>query len=639
MVELIVNDKSLELSRKGSDIKYTIQISDIFDIASVSSSYTNSFNIPKTPHNTQVFNQLGIIGDTSTVPYDRVNAVLTNHGMPIINNGWLSIKETGTDYKVSIIDGMIDFFKAIENKTLGNDLDLTVFNHIKDIDTVIDSFDNPYYKYIVADYGGKKIGNTEGSSQRGINIDYLVPCFSVKALFDLIFATFGYTYNQSALSFITGLYITYPKAPQEATDPIEIAVGNKNFWASGNFSTWNGLKYIATQEFWDATGGTGAGNFVNNWQFVVPETGGYRIDVDIDAYHRSILGTNRPAVAHILVNGNSIVTANTDAFATVSFNHIYYATQGDVLQFRLTGYEPWGSEGEIRHLNTNFRINKITLGSISLTEAFKDFTIKDFFKEIIWRTGLTPIINKDNNYIDFIPLSERLDFDNAIDWTDKYVKRIKESYVQEGYAQTNVFELKHNNEADTRGNGYLYVSNRNLKDREAIVQSKMYAPELVRSEFESINGLNTFETDTYPIWQQDVKRDEEDNVIIEYKGLSNRFYFLRFENYNTAGGADGFRLVSEALNTSQLVATLPIAINNETLFDELVFKNYTEYSEVLNNFRAHDIEFALDILDIVELDMTKPIYVKQEGQYYLRNKINWQEGSTCMVECIRINKV
>ena len=40
-------------------------------------------------------------------------------------------------------------FKAIENKTIGNDLDLTNFEHEKTLSTVINSFTNDYYNYII----------------------------------------------------------------------------------------------------------------------------------------------------------------------------------------------------------------------------------------------------------------------------------------------------------------------------------------------------------------------------------------------------------------------------------------------------------------------------------------------------------
>ena len=166
MVELNIYGNAVELKRSNNGIKYTMQIADVLNIATVSASYTNSFSIPKTPYNTTIFQQLGIVGDTSQIPYERVPTSLNYHGFNIISNGWLQINETTEEYRVNIINGIIDFFKAIENKTMGADLDLSIFNHTKNIATVLASFDNPNYKYLIADYNGKNIAQVDCSRLR-----------------------------------------------------------------------------------------------------------------------------------------------------------------------------------------------------------------------------------------------------------------------------------------------------------------------------------------------------------------------------------------------------------------------------------------------------------------------------------------
>lgn len=204
MVELIINGNQIELP-KGTTIKYSKQISDIFDIAKVSCSFTSSFSFDKTPVNTQAMQQLGINGDSSAIPYQKNTSQLKANGFDLISKGWYLPDNTIDRYSGSIIDGMIDFFKAIENKTMGKDLDLSNFNHEKLLNTVISSFTNNYYKYIIADYGGKNL------FESGINIDYLAPCFSVRKLWELIFSTFGFKCDYTNLSYLDGLFLTYPK--------------------------------------------------------------------------------------------------------------------------------------------------------------------------------------------------------------------------------------------------------------------------------------------------------------------------------------------------------------------------------------------------------------------------------------------
>ena len=54
----------------------------------------------------------------------------------------LSFKET-SDNKLVIQDGIIDFFRSIENKSIGNDLDLSELSHVKNEANIIASFTNP----------------------------------------------------------------------------------------------------------------------------------------------------------------------------------------------------------------------------------------------------------------------------------------------------------------------------------------------------------------------------------------------------------------------------------------------------------------------------------------------------------------
>ena len=634
MTELTVNEKSLELQRGTSGIKYTKRISEIYNLAAVASSYTNAFRVPKTPNNTQIFQQLGLIGDTSNIPYERVPVTLSNHGFPVIKRGWLQIMETDKEYKVNIIDGMVEFFKAIENKTMGVDLDLSEFNHTKTMFNVLNSFvDGEYYKYIVADYNGKRYGNIEAGS--GINIDYLVPCFSVQKLWEKIFTTFGYTYNPEPLSFLNGLYITYPKPPQENAEPELIAAANKTNWNSSAFANWQGQKYVPGQEFWSSATAS-QGSWQNNWQFIVPESGSYMFEVEIEAYVRWIhpisgpIG-NYPAQISIMVNGTVVFPMATNPDAAVTGSFINYYNQGDVIQVRLSATKPEGLNIQIRHNNTNFKIYKVNLGEVSLSESLKDFAIKDFIKEIIWRTALTPVIDADTNYIDFIPMSQRLNFANAIDWSNKYVKRVTETY-DVGISQKNAFRLNHNNQYDTRGDGFLYVNDKNLKDEQTLAASKLFAPEIFNAGFEDVTATTVAKTDTYRVWEKEPNTNQSGEMEIEYKGLNNRYHFIRYRE-----SAQTFRFVSEYLNTTDLAVGVPFAVNNATLFDELIFSNWAGYSGVLNSFRMHTIELALSLPDIVQLDMTRPYYFAQEGQYYMLSALTWEEGKTCKGQFIRIN--
>lgn len=638
MVELVINGKSIELS-KDTSIKYVKQISEILDISSVACSYTNSFDFEKTPQNTHAMQQLGISGDSSLLPYQKNEATLKVDGFDLISKGWFNVSKTDEKYSGHIIDGMIDFFKEIENKTLGSDLNFSNFNHNKTMNTVIASFNNEYYNYIVADYGGKVFHESK------LNIDYLAPCFSVKKIWELIFSSFGFSCNYDNLSYLDELYITYPKNVAENQTNLLIANLVKNPYRTFLLINKYGQTYPEYDYFWDSKNIT-QGSLESNWKYIIPETDSYFFDFTINMYceyRRKDFHNRRVFVAVAILKNNKrvdgIYSDNTDqtelSYDTdrnVNFN--LSCNKGDVIEVVI--YVPQWLEFRDRpfyaqifnHKKTDFKIYKTNLGTVSLENEFKDFSIKDFIKEIIWRTGLTPIIDSFTKKVDFITLDLRIDFQNAQDFSHCYYERTDESY-NNSYAQKNSFKLKRNIDTDLNGDGYIYVPNVNLSEQKTLAQSKIYAPDkkIVTTFF------NSFATNQYKIWDSEIK-DNNGVPEISYKGLSGRFYFVRKQTKN-----GNFNLTSEVLIDNATVNYLPIAINTNTLFEEAIYRNYSEYQKIFNNFRIHTISLVMTITDFLSVDLTKPFYFKQENAYYICNKISFEEKRKSTGEFIKINKI
>lgn len=638
MVELIVNGVQIELP-KNANIKYTKQIADVFDLAQVTCSSTNSFEFEKTPNNTQAMQQLGISGDKSQIPYIKNIAQLKSNGFDLISQGWLNVSSTDDSYKVGIIDGMVDFFKAIENKTMGKDLDLSNFNHEKLLSTVVESFTNEYYKYIIADYGGKVLFDN------GINIDYLAPSFSVRKLWELIFSTFGFNCDYTNLDYLNGLYITYPKEVSQGQVNEVIATLGKGFFASQYIDHVGGNSYFANILKQWATSTIVEGYLIDNWKYSIPETNSYNFDLTSEMYviYRRPNRGNRITSPRVDVVKNGVVigsllsdfvtnVAGVGDERSLSFN--LQCNAGDVIEMVVSCPDGLNINGDFyrsyewRHNNTSFVISKTDLGTTILENEMKDFLIKDFIKEQLWRTGLTPVLNQKTNTVEFITLNSRIDFEEAQDLSHTFIERTSEIYTND-YAQKNVFKLKNNVDTDNQGDGFLYVPNQNIDDEKIIANSKIYAPDKkIVTEF--INGV---QTNQYKIWEAEAQ-EEAGNVVINYKGLSGRFYFVRF--FEQVGD---FKIISEILNNETNVSSIPVSINTNTLFEEAVYNNYQEYEKIFNNFRVHTISMAMTENDFIGLDIRKPVFFKQENAYYICNKITFAEGERSTGEFVKINKI
>ncbi len=641
MVELEVNGIQIELGEKADSIKYTKQIADIFDIASVATSFTNSFTFPKTPNNTEAMHQLGIEGDRSNIPYEKVPARLSDGGFSLIREGWLMCKETDDNYKGNILNGIIDFFKAIENKTMGVDLDLSNFNHTKDLPSVIDSFTNEYYRYIFADYNGKNRGEFEGNE--GINIDYLVPSFNMGRLFELVMSTFGFQFDDANISEINDLWITYPKDPAEEIIEETIATLEKDPFAKPPSNVGSGYFSVPSEKSW-STSVISDGSLLSNWRFVVSEDGAYRINLESEmyAFYQTVpvvLGQRvteeyRKMDLSVSVNSNNVISLQSDPYAPVTSEVSIYLNEGDIIEFdfRITPYFiNQRTLKEIRHNGTTLIIKKTNQGNVSLTDAFKDFQIKDFIKEIIWRTATIPVIDEFTKVVSFVPLSFRVDFTNAVDWSEKFIRRISESYDVGNYAQKNIFSHKYNDDNDVSKNGSLNINNANLKDSIILVDSKIYAPETPLYYFTA----NAF-TSIFKVWERTPKEDSEGNVSIDYKGLNGRFYIMKYKTSEVGS----YRLVSEAVGGTEIITQFPYADTTGTTFDQIVPEKWNIILQLLNKFRLHNIELAMTIEDFLSLDLTRPYYFEKEGAYYIFNRVvGYEEGKKTVGEFVKINKV
>jgi hypothetical protein len=642
MVELIINDTQIELSPNTS-IKYSKQISDIFDIAKVASSFTNSFQFEKSPNNTQAMQQLGISGDGSNIPYQKNTAQIKVDGFHLVEKGWANVSETNDNYKTSIIDGMIDFFKAIENKTLGLNLNLENFNHIKNFNNIIDSWNNEYYKYIIADYGGKNIYD------EGINVDYQTPCFSVRKLWELIFSTFGFNCDYTNLSYLNGLYITYPKDVNETSNLIEVARLKRNpFVTTQVLLSADTVNQTQNTRIWDSATITEGSRIAE--KYIIGSNNSFHFNLKVKNYvkYRRTNRADREIDPTILVTKNNsiigfIISDYSDGQEGLAreVEFVSSCEVGDVIEvfvtaprqirrrpvdnnppFKLYNFKSFHSD------DVELIVSKSDLGTTNLGNELKDFSISNLIKEIIWRTGLTPVYNSETNTVNFLTLDSRIDFNNAVDMSHTFVSRESETYTN-GYAQKNAFSLKKNNDFNSDGDGFIYVPNVNLTDFKVIAQSVIFAPDK-----KIITDFLGVKTNQYKIWETETKKNNDDEIEISYKGLSGRFYFVRLKQ-NTGS----FKFTSEKLVDSQVVTSFPSATNVDTLFDEAVFQNYSEYQKIFNNFRVHDIKQVLTFDDFQKTDLSKPIFFKQENAYYICNKISFEEGKETVNEYVKINKL
>jgi len=188
-VQIQIDGKTTDLYSE-TDIDYTFQVNDIADIKDRQANFTDSFTIPQTPNNIQIFDGLSIPSDTSRIPYERPLCTIKNDGFDLVKKGWLNVSKSTNDYNINVYSGLVGFFKSLENKKL-SDLPI-ILNQYKTIGDIVNSWTNPDQKYLLANYGG--VTHFDRLGELIINADYLVPSIRLKYLFELIFEFIDYEY-------------------------------------------------------------------------------------------------------------------------------------------------------------------------------------------------------------------------------------------------------------------------------------------------------------------------------------------------------------------------------------------------------------------------------------------------------------
>lgn len=634
MSRLIINNIQIELE-PSKPIARTLQVNDIASLNNRQANFTPTFSIPRTAKNIRAFAMLGIVGNTSNIPYQRNEAYYyAENGECLIYKGWAVITATEKDFKCNLYDGAIDFYKAIENDTLAS-LPLDEINHVKTLDNVVDSINGlTTYKYILADYNGKALYDTNK-----INIDYLVPSVPISYLWDKIFEYYGFTYSGEVFNTFDfqNLWLSYPKGIDEnnAEEAINFDYGTSTTFYSTPTTQQEPLQFnIVNVSLGSFASGVytvasdGAYVISGNNFFLGLEARYYFNGTDPDQGTSSVW-----SAVDVVVNGN-ILNPYRIYENRISTRTFYQTTlqlnAGDTIEFivkiigptndpnyKIESYVVWNS----------IEINYFEAFDVNFGETFVDLKTKDFFNEVLTRFSLTPFKDKYSNNIVFKTLYEILQDSNVIDWSKKFDSVNSESYVYGSYAQQNNFVYKYNDVESDYYDGNITIENENLADAKDVIKSVIYAPEREQSiQLPKVTNI-------YKLWEKEPKEDGS----INYKILSKRFYLMRQENYIFENPVT---IGSEKLSQETTITQAPFESFYNLKFKDIIFLYYTPIYQILNNAKIINANIFLKEQDILNLDFSKLYWIEPLGNYFLLNKVlNFSGNGINKVELVKVDYV
>ena len=224
--KLIAGDDQVQLDLfQDEDIKLSNNVTGLFDIGVLPSSFTRQITLPGSKKNNAFFEHVYDISVYNPFIFAtnvKVPAYFDFGGI-YLSNGYLQLNKVNViankfidSYEVTIYGALSSFGRDINRLYLTDLSSLAKYNHTSSYDNISESWNtgstglfNHDIVYPLADYGqGWQFTPNEiftgiddnSSPQQGLSVQDFKPAIRVKAVWDAIFQTTGYTYSSSFMN-------------------------------------------------------------------------------------------------------------------------------------------------------------------------------------------------------------------------------------------------------------------------------------------------------------------------------------------------------------------------------------------------------------------------------------------------------
>ena len=222
-------------------------------------------------------------------------------------------------------------------------------------------------------------------------------------------------------------------------------------------------------------------------------------------------------------------------------------------------------------------------GKMNIAENLGYKNALELYRALMQAFGLIAHYDARNGLLTYQLADVRANVANALDWSDKLVSSADEHHAS-GYAQETTYAMEKDSEVDFQRSYVLRIADNTLDATKSVAVSLMSGSKQ--------SGFRWYrETESGNQWQD--------------------------------------------LKYPYLVAM----VDGQITFDApLLFSGY-HYIEQLaqDGWREVTADMVLSIIDISQLNTTRPIFLKQYGAYFYVQKIeNWQNKQSCKVKLLRI---
>lgn len=371
MLRLVVDNKDVELYA-NAPVNLKFQFSDVGQINNPLASYSQTFRVPLTPQNTEIFGALDVVelisqpGTAVTNLQQRIPAQLLKGATPIVS-GFIQVKaayqtkEIYGEVELVFFSGALDLKRELEGLFL-SDLNLSSYDH----DVTWANLGPLNGKPAGIEYGLMDRGrnyaapaNPMGEESNPIRITEMVPFLQAKRIVDKIIEEAGFTYESTYLdstdfgNVYLPLFNGSEAILQAQNVPENIRVGkatNQAFTADTSPATG---KVELSENADDATDPS------NNWsnttdEFTAPFNGMFRLRLTYSFSRSGFWTAYRPSIS-FQKNGSDVYSwsVNFDNTSNQVEEHTLFLQQNDVVRVFVTNNMTGGGPSTFTILGNN----------------------------------------------------------------------------------------------------------------------------------------------------------------------------------------------------------------------------------------------------------------------------------------------
>lgn len=613
--QLYINDKAVDMPT--DEIKIKVESNIFSDADKIKTAHSYNIALPRTMTNDSIF-ALAYVPSAETggrTTHTYLKASLYMDGVPLFVDGQAVINNVDEKgYNLNLFWGLLNIFDTIKEE--GLDLCDLPMSKYWDEDTMANWITLPQYDPGVPEYDGGMsqyiYDNQLDADSKALadELPWMMPSIRATAILDKIYQVYGLRTGRTTEASVRIAQLWHPLVTRK--------LGAKNEHLT---FTLNAVKIAGSNQLtWDAT----------------------PLDLTNQNIFDSLMHMGHPAIS----TSQNVLVANT-TIKNVSIRVVGYCDTTFCIQYQVSGYldgfstcADYNSDTQRYELDMTFKDSVYistwgqhipyvfdegnTMLALALATTHNDqFDIKayidieledaeakvgdkwcyernypeigiiDYYSELLAHIGgcIIGSVTKPKNLL--ITTIDEICENEPINLDEYGVQSITMSI--DDLAQKNIYTHKENNDLDAKdtAEGVIYVADETLKTS--------------RSAFDS-------------------------HFKVIYDGIVKLW---KLED-STTQGKQKASWVANGDYIAGYLSEANVLMNTGQDFATTIAEYYTNYEKIINHPKEIEVVVRLSVLDLLNFDMARPVYIKQLGRKYLIKSLESDSGEKYKLTLVQI---